>query len=124
PYLTATLERARGGARLEPLAAALVADDPEVTQEEAAGFVDELVEAQILVPELGVAVTGPEPIDGLLAPPARARGPRAAAAPPRGWAPPPPGAGGVPAGLEPLTAKVDIDRLFQVDMIKPAQPTL
>lgn len=64
--LHATLERAREGARLEALAAALVADDATIEPIEAECFVNELVEAQLLVPELGVAVTGPEPLEALL----------------------------------------------------------
>ncbi|MCA9677538.1 MAG: lantibiotic dehydratase family protein, partial [Myxococcales bacterium] len=66
-YLDATLARARGGATLDALAAALCEDDPEIARDEADGFVAELAETQLLVPALGVAVTGPEPIDGMIA---------------------------------------------------------
>lgn len=66
PYLEATLVRAADGARLEDLAAALVQDDEGITADEAAAYVDELASAQILVPELGVGVTGPEPIDAMI----------------------------------------------------------
>lgn len=67
PYLRATLARARAGARAAELAAALVADDPEVTLDEASAYVDELLDAQLLVPDLGVTVTGPEPVDAMIA---------------------------------------------------------
>ena len=66
PYLDATIERARGGARLAALAEALAASE-DVELAEARDYVDELVAAQVLVPALGVMVTGPEPIDGLIA---------------------------------------------------------
>ncbi len=64
-YLDATLASAAGGAKLAALAAALVGDD--ISLDDARGYIDELVEAQLLVPELGVHVTGPEPIDGMIA---------------------------------------------------------
>ncbi|HKE16085.1 MAG TPA: lantibiotic dehydratase [Kofleriaceae bacterium] len=66
PYLDATLARAASGARPDALAGALVADDPDVTPDDAAAYVAELMDEQILVPELGIHVTGPEPIDGML----------------------------------------------------------
>jgi thiopeptide-type bacteriocin biosynthesis protein len=64
-YLERTLERARSGATLSDLADALVADG-DVGEDEARGFVDELATTQLLVPELQPAVTGPEPIHGIL----------------------------------------------------------
>ena len=39
----------------------------EITLDEAREYVRELVTAQVLVPELGIHVTGLEPIDGLIA---------------------------------------------------------
>jgi thiopeptide-type bacteriocin biosynthesis protein len=66
PHLDASLERAGDGARLEELAAALVHEDPEISKEEAVEFVSALAEAQLLVPDLGVRVTGNEPIDAFL----------------------------------------------------------
>ncbi|HEU0132025.1 MAG TPA: lantibiotic dehydratase [Mycobacteriales bacterium] len=63
--LTETLDRARGGARLGDLAAALVEGD--ITREEAEEYVGEMVSAQLLVSELGPVVTGPEPVPGMVA---------------------------------------------------------
>ncbi|HTR49844.1 MAG TPA: lantibiotic dehydratase, partial [Kofleriaceae bacterium] len=133
PYIEATLARAASGARRDVLAAALVGD--EVALEDATAFIDELIEEQLLVSELGVFVTGSEPLDALLdqlraadiAEPIpvleRARADLAAI-----------DAGGtgassdryraVATALEVLPAKPDIARLFQVDMIKPAAATL
>jgi thiopeptide-type bacteriocin biosynthesis protein len=62
-YLEATLARAEHGATPAELAAGLMADDPEVSREEADTYVGALIEAQVLVGELGVQVTGPEPLD-------------------------------------------------------------
>ena len=64
-YLQATLERAAGGAHLEDLAAALT--DEDVSAEDARSFIDELVESQVLVSDLGPDVTGQEAIHGLIA---------------------------------------------------------
>jgi thiopeptide-type bacteriocin biosynthesis protein len=66
PYLDATIERARGGARLAMLAEALVASEA-VELDEARTYVEELAATQVLVPSLGVTVTGPEPIDAMIA---------------------------------------------------------
>jgi hypothetical protein len=56
--LRETLDRAADGARLEDLAAALVSD--EITLEEASDFVHELVDNQLLLPELAPPFTGDE----------------------------------------------------------------
>jgi thiopeptide-type bacteriocin biosynthesis protein len=64
-YLDATLERARGGARPAALAATLVETDPAAAPEEAAEYVGELIDNQVLVSELAPRVTGPEPLHGL-----------------------------------------------------------
>ena len=65
-YLDAVLAHARQGGRPGELAAALVADDPEIHIEDAAHFVDTLIDRQILVPDLLPALTGPEPLHELL----------------------------------------------------------
>jgi thiopeptide-type bacteriocin biosynthesis protein len=133
PYLEATLERVKDGATRDQLAQPLVDDD--ITIDDARAYVDELIEAQLIVPDLGIFVTGPEPIDGLLGQLEAAGLTTAHAilsdarakieAIDRG------GVGNSPeryreiaATLEPLPAKVDLARLFQVDMVKPANMTI
>ena len=63
--LELTLARARDGAQLDALAAALV--DEEITHEEASEFVEALVDAQILVCDLEPCLTGLSPIDEIIA---------------------------------------------------------
>lgn len=133
PYLEATLARAATGAPLEELAAPLVGDD--ISIDEARAYVDELIGAQILVPDLGIHITGPEPIDGLLLQLAAAglEAPRTILADVRAQIGAIDGTGlgnsperyrAIASTLEPLPAKVDLARLFQVDMVKPAAATL
>ena len=57
--LLATLHRAVHGARPEELAKALSNDD--IALDEASMFIDELIDAQVLIPELEPRVTGPDP---------------------------------------------------------------
>jgi hypothetical protein len=131
-YLEATLERARQGASAACLAASLLDEDPVASNEEAEEYIGDLIESQVLISELRPAVTGPEPIHGLVA---RLREQGATAAADRleqvrqeletldaG------GLGAAPARyrrlarhLEELPAPVDLARLFQVDMIKPVE---
>jgi len=143
PYLDGLLERAAAngstGATFHDLVAVLTAD-PEISADEAAGFLDDVIDAQILVPTLAPNVTGREPtleiIDALagelapLAAPLRdaydALAAIDAAAP------------GVPAsaykaieatlsalpGPGAAGAKIDPSRLFQVDLFKPATVTI
>jgi hypothetical protein len=105
--------------------------DPEIALEEAKAYVDELIDNQVLVPDLEPAVTGPEPIHGLVdalaAAGAGGRRPHGAtrdaidAIDRRG-------VGGNPASRLPrdrrlargAAAPVELPRLFQVDMVKPA----
>jgi len=63
--LEATLGRASDGATPGELAAALVGDG--ISLDEAEGFVDELIDAQVVVSELEPPVTGPEPVPALVA---------------------------------------------------------
>jgi thiopeptide-type bacteriocin biosynthesis protein len=65
-HLLRTLERAASGATADGLAAALIAEEPELTLEEAKEFVRELVESQLLVPDLRLAITGDSPVKTLL----------------------------------------------------------
>jgi lantibiotic biosynthesis protein len=129
-YLERTLARAADGASPLALAAALVADDKEVTLDEAHAFVEELIDSQLLVPELTPAVTGPEPVSALIQSlqelPAAAVANRLAALQEELAAVDRAGIGvapdryrGLAASLAPLPAPVELPRLFQVDMTKP-----
>jgi thiopeptide-type bacteriocin biosynthesis protein len=139
PYLEEALRRAHGGATPGEIAQALVESDPdgEIAIEEAAGFAGELIDAQILVSDLPPPVTGREPAEDLAD--QLAQYPATAALAERlrqtrdalaeldaggvGG-----GAGGkaperyrsIAAALGELPARIDLQRLFQVDMIKPA----
>jgi thiopeptide-type bacteriocin biosynthesis protein len=128
--LLATIERASGGARLDDLAAPLT--DEDVTLDDAREYVAELVAAQILQPALGPVIAGERPVadmvarlaghpagvtaaevladaddklvaldrDGLGSPPARYRE--------------------IADALRKADASLRVDRLFQVDLAKPA----
>jgi thiopeptide-type bacteriocin biosynthesis protein len=127
-YLDATLARAAGGASFADLAAPLTGDD--VTREEADAYVDALLDAQILVPELEPRVTGGDPLADLVAT-LREAGDGAAEALDRArTAIADIDAGGVGAAparylavadeLRALPAELNPARLFQVDLTKPA----
>ncbi|MFO0579661.1 MAG: lantibiotic dehydratase [Polyangia bacterium] len=62
PFLDAAIERARDGASFSEIAAALLAADPELDADQVTEFVHELIDNQILMPELEPAVTGPAPL--------------------------------------------------------------
>jgi len=131
-FLESMLARATGGARPSELAAALVATDGEITLEDAHSYVDELIDSQVLVSDLRPAVTGPEPIHGLLESLARLPGAtsichtlRAAhdvleAIDAAGLGTPAHRYREVASSLAALPIKPDVRRLFQVDMVKPA----
>ncbi|HEX7239079.1 MAG TPA: lantibiotic dehydratase [Longimicrobiaceae bacterium] len=133
PYLDVALERARGGARPSEVVDALLEYDAEIDREDAAGYVEELVASQLLVPELEPPVTGGEALDAVLA--ELRRHPAAADAAERleqarealrrlDAAPPSEDAPRryreVAELLSGLPAKVEMPRLFQVDMTRPA----
>ena len=65
PYLMQTLARARDGARLDALAAALVDDD--ITHADADEYLAELAASQILVSDVRPQLTGAPPTDGMVA---------------------------------------------------------
>jgi thiopeptide-type bacteriocin biosynthesis protein len=133
--LESTLERAAEGARLCDLAAALVAEDPEqeITLADAEAFLHDLVDNQILLPELSLPVTGEESTPGLLrqlaaVPSAAAAGERLAAAEraladvdSRGLGSPADAYRAIARELEPLGVPVEMSRLFQVDLVKPGR---
>lgn len=132
-YLDATLARARSGASLESLAEALTQDDADVGLDDARAFIVELIESQVLVPTWAPPLTGPEPIPALLASseglsalePTRAKLAAAHQALGRIDAAPP----GAPIDsyrevariLDGLPVPAELPRLFQVDMLRPAE---
>ena len=130
-YLLATLDRAAKGATLESLAAALA--DGEVSLEEAQDYIRELVDSQILVPEFANTTTGPEPIHEVIdrlreCPEARPMaealdGVRADldAIDASELGVPQDRYRAIAEKLSKLPAKVELSRLFQVDMVKPAE---
>jgi class I lanthipeptide synthase len=131
-YLEATLARAREGASPEALARALVERDPEISLEEATEFVSELIDSQLLVPELSPPVTGAEALPELISQLQRFPGgaPFVDALLPvqssleqldaSGLGAPSEHYLQVARMLSGLPAPVELPRLFQVDMVKPA----
>jgi thiopeptide-type bacteriocin biosynthesis protein len=131
-YLEATLARARAGASPEVLARALVEWDSTINLEEATEYVSELIDSQLLVPELSLPVTGPEALSALISQLQRLPGgaPFIDALLPVQAALEALDSGGLGASserylevsrmLSGLPAPVELPRLFQVDMIKPA----
>lgn len=63
-YLDKVLEAAKQGLSINELSQCIV--DSEITEEESKGFIDELVESQLLVSELEPSVSGPEFLDQIL----------------------------------------------------------
>jgi lantibiotic biosynthesis protein len=131
PYLSAVLERARGGTT--PEAAAEVLVDDEITQAEAEEYVAELVDNQLLVSDARPVVTGEEPVHGLIATlRAHAETARIAerldearaaleAIDAAGLGASPDRYRAVASVLGELPAQPDLSRLVQVDLAKPAQ---
>ena len=134
-YLDATLARAAAGATARSLAQALVADDPEIAEDEASDFIDELIDCQLLVSRLTPAVTGREPIHGIIGElesvPEAPMGERSAGVlaavrdaltqlDHSGLGAPTDHYRAIAQLLEPLSVEIDLARLFQVDMVKPA----
>jgi thiopeptide-type bacteriocin biosynthesis protein len=130
-YVEATLAHAHGGRTPAKLAQPLAGD--RISAEEAERYVEELIDNQVLVPELAIPVTGRGPLDvvaeDLLAlAPAREVGDRLAATRARLTAVDAAGLGvdvdSYRAALEPL-AGLDGEPSLQVDLFKPApQATL
>lgn len=132
PYVQAALTRARAGAQPATLAATLVDADPTVSQSEAVAFVSELIDSQLLVPELAPTVSGPEPIHRMIdqlhgAPAAPAVAAQLAQVRQALAALDEAGLGQAPYRyqaiadqLVALPANVTLGRLFQVDLVKPA----
>lgn len=132
--LRETLQRAANGARLRELAEALVASDPEgeITFDAAEAFLHDVVDNQLLLPELALPVTGEESTVGLLrqlddlpsAGDVRTRLEHADLALSQideaGIGTPPQRYLDLAHELEPLGVPVEMSRLFQVDLMKPA----
>lgn len=128
-YLLETLARAENGATVSDLAEALVGE--EISREEATAYIRELVETQLLVPDLAPKATGPEPIHDVIAQLRLLSSGRVVADrlsevkdALEAMDPEPPGIDvdryrQVAARLEELPAKAELSRLFQVDMLKP-----
>ncbi len=131
PELAATLERAAVGASVDELAAGLV--DAEISFTEAREFVEELIASQVLMSNLGPPVTGDEPVHALIARLESHDATRGVAASldhvrdgleridtsgvggstPERYAE-------LRASLDALPARAEPARLFQTDMLKPA----
>jgi len=126
--LQATLARAEAGATVGDLAAALASNDVSAPAAEA--YVRELIANDLLVPDLGFAVTGPEPLVALIEelreyPPTRPVADRLDEARRGLHALDEDGVGAdgaryraITETLDPLA--VDESRIFQVDLFKPA----
>lgn len=135
-YLDATLQRARDGATLAELAEGLVNDDPDgqITREDAQDYLHQLIDTQILVSPSRPMVTGREAIHPMieqyeaLAPEAATHLSRARdaldALDVNGLGAPPGSYRAIAEDLEALPTRVELPRLFQVDMIKPCRATL
>ncbi len=131
-YLEETLARARKGASAEALARALVEGDPELGLDEAMEYIEALIDSQLLVSELSPPVTGPEALPELISQLQRLPGgaPFVDALLPvrsaleemdaRGLGAPSERYLEVARVLSGLPAPVELPRLFQVDMVKPA----
>jgi thiopeptide-type bacteriocin biosynthesis protein len=128
--LASTIERAREGASRAALAAALV--DEGIAADEADAFVGELIDSQILVGDIECPVTGAEPLTHLVhllrrapegEPAARELGQVAAALESLdggGLGVEPDRYRGIAHRLESFPVRVDLARLFQVDLLRPA----
>ncbi len=130
PYLEATLERAKVGVSIEELARPLM--EEEVSYEDASSYIHELIDNQVLVSNLYPAVTGEEPIHGVVA---RLKGhsdtqelgeqlgsalERIEALDANTCARIPETYRQLAKDLEALPAKIKLKHLFQVDLVKPA----
>lgn len=132
--LDATLTRAAPGATIDALATALVV--PGISRSDAEAYIHELIDEQVLEPDLVCPVTGDEPHARIAArlasvPPAAdtarvldeaGRAIAAIDAAPLGVDPERYGA--IARSLEPLGLPVSLSRLFQTDLVRPGGATL
>lgn len=129
-YLGETLARAGRGATFSSLAAALVGD--EVSRDEAEEYVADLIDNQVLVPDIALPLTGPQPLSPLLEQLGGIAGAKESAdrleraraqlneIDEAGVGVEPARYLSVARGLEGLPLPIDVSRLFQVDLVKPA----
>jgi thiopeptide-type bacteriocin biosynthesis protein len=135
--IDAVLERAEGGARPGELASALVDRDPDLDREEALGFVDEMMDAGLLASDLVPRITGAaDPLGEMAASLAEIpEGERAASVlravrssladlDRAGIGSPIARYHDVAGALAALPAEIDLHRLFQVDLHRPAQASI
>ncbi len=134
-YLNEVLRRSAQGASIAELASAVqhVAPDGEIEPEEADAFIQELIRSGVLVSSLHPAVTGGSALDELVsqidrlpshpktADILRQVQARIAGLDRTGIGADPAEYRTIASQLEALPAKVDINRLYQVDMIKPVE---
>ncbi|MBI1751853.1 MAG: lantibiotic dehydratase [Acidobacteria bacterium] len=130
-YLEALLGLAAGGASFCVLVHSLVVAEG-VDEQDAAAYIHELIDSQVLVSNLYPAVTGREPIHGVIAQlssqtETRALGDRLAtvrdallAIDAEGLGHPPSGYRTLAQSLEALPAKIKLKHLFQVDLTRPS----
>jgi len=139
-FVDAALARAGGGATSGDITAAVAATDPdgEISVEDAASYVDELIDSQLLVSGLWPTVTGPEAVHGMTEMLERLAVPAATAAAAtlrsadqalqdldrRGLGNDPRRYAEIAAKLEPLPRRADRRRLYQVDLYKPGELSL
>jgi class I lanthipeptide synthase len=132
-HLRATVERAREGATAQSFAELLLERNHDISMEEAREYVEELIDSQILVPDLEIPVTGPEPILGLMDA-VGGSSPRVieqlretqaalAALDASGLGADPSRYEAIARGLASLPGEIDRKRLFQVDLFKPSPGT-
>jgi len=131
-YLEAALDGASRGGTLREVAEAIARVRPDVTIPEAEAYVGELIDTKLLVSDLSLPVTGPDPIDALIAETARHASMREAAErlveartilaeiDAAGPGASLDGYSSLVRVLESLPAKVDPSNIVQVDLIKPS----
>jgi hypothetical protein len=131
-YLQAVLARAQAGASCTELADALLAFAPDARRQEAEEYVAELIDTQLLVSDLHPLITGADSLEELVDQLRRLAAARSAlevlnqvradltAINAHSQAIPPAHYRGVADRLRTLPAAIDLARLFQVDLVKPA----
>ncbi len=131
-YLEQVLAQAADGATLGELARRLVSFDPEIDMAEAADFLHQLVDSQLLISEMVPRLTGDEPIHGLIASLEEHPAGRTAAETlrsvrrqlseldDRGFGTSTETYDEIARQLEGLPGPIELQRLFQVDITKPA----